>query len=520
LALKMIKRSVKKIRVKIIAAKNNFGIKWKFGVGATSAVLICGIIWWLALPLPQNYETEIPKRPKSYSAKIVSCGCQEETGAIIELEFRADQPALASLPEYEIEEITDQAKTRVIFEDISRIESDLDWLQVAGNPLVDSIKYEIDGARLILDIWRQGHYAAAAIETGRNFAKIVLPFAQENYPQIASQKPAPDSFAFPMRHTISFEATLSSPLKSAAVFVNEEFISFRQEQIKPDKYLFAFEQEVEIDKEYGIRAIVADQENRVSIATWNFAGQIPSAAILGKDRFQYLGWWGQINANGIAVRQEPAASSEKLGTLSTANRVKVIKETFGEWINQNNLWYQIDGGMYAGAYIFSGFVTPMAQPAPPAEFAIPGEVREGERWIDVDLSKKIMTLFDYDRPIFATYIAPGRDENPTRTGTYRVWYKLAKGDMQGGPPLHSYSYHLKDIPWIMYYNYDYAIHGTYWHDRFGMPQSAGCTNMTQGDAEFIFKNTLPEIPAGKEEVFARERPGIGYGAGTVVHNHK
>jgi len=70
----------------------------------------------------------------------------------------------------------------------------------------------------------------------------------------------------------------------------------------------------------------------------------------------------------------------------------------------------------------------------------------------------------------------------------------------------------------MFYNYDYAIHGTYWHDRFGSQQSAGCTNMTQGDAKYIFDNTLPAIPDGKEIVFARDKNGKG--TGTVVYNHE
>jgi hypothetical protein len=200
--------------------------------------------------------------------------------------------------------------------------------------------------------------------------------------------------------------------------------------------------------------------------------------------------------------------------------VKVIKEVFGQWIDGKNLWYQIDGGAYAGAYVFSDLVTPITQPAPPENFSIPKEVAKNEKWIDVDLTKKILTLFDYDTPIFCTYIAPGREENPTQTGTFRVWYKLVKAEMQGGPPLHAYRYDLKNIPWVMYYNYSYAIHGTYWHDKFGTRQSAGCTNMTQGDAKYIFENTLPQIPDGKTEAFARNKPGSGYGTGTVVYNHE
>jgi len=57
---------------------------------------------------------------------------------------------------------------------------------------------------------------------------------------------------------------------------------------------------------------------------------------------------------------------KKLGTLSSINHVKVLKEVFGDMIGENNLWYQIDGGKYPGAYVFSDYITPMVQPMPPA----------------------------------------------------------------------------------------------------------------------------------------------------------
>jgi hypothetical protein len=307
---------------------------------------------------------------------------------------------------------------------------------------------------------------------------------------------------------------MSAPLKKSIIYYQDNLVDATATTTAPSVYRFEFNQIIEIDQEYRVKAIVTDAADRTKIAAWTFRGEIPVQGILGRDRFKYLGWWGEINTNGIAVRKGPDSASPKIGTLSSMNRVKVLKEVFGEMIGENNLWYEIDGGKYPHSYVFSEFVTPMIQPAPPAEFTIPETVKSGEKWIDVDLKKKTLTLFDYDKPVFATYIAPGRSENPTEKGTFAVWYKLIKDEMNGGPPLHSYRYDLKDIPWVMYYNYDYAIHGTYWHDNFGTPQSAGCTNMTQNDAKYIFDNTLPAVPKGKIGGFSKD-----IGPGTVVHNH-
>jgi lipoprotein-anchoring transpeptidase ErfK/SrfK len=38
----------------------------------------------------------------------------------------------------------------------------------------------------------------------------------------------------------------------------------------------------------------------------------------------------------------------------------------------------------------------------------------------------------------------------------------------------------------MYYDRGYGLHGTYWHQAFGTPQSAGCVNLTLGDAEWLY----------------------------------
>ena len=182
----MVKRQAAKIGEKIKKLKNRYGFKWQIGVGLSAAFLVAAAAWLIFLPLPQNYETEIPLRPKSHSAKIISCDCEQKTGAAIEIKFHPDQPALISLPGYKIEETAAEAKTRVIFENISRVQSDLDWRQIDANPLIDFVRYKINDGQLILDIWRKGPYAAAKIETNENLAKIILPQARENYPIISA----------------------------------------------------------------------------------------------------------------------------------------------------------------------------------------------------------------------------------------------------------------------------------------------------------------------------------------------
>jgi len=47
-------------------------------------------------------------------------------------------------------------------------------------------------------------------------------------------------------------------------------------------------------------------------------------------------------------------------------------------------------------------------------------------------------------------------------------------------------YYVRDVPWVMYFYKSYGIHGTWWHNNFGTPMSAGCVNMTIPDAEWMY----------------------------------
>lgn len=225
-------------------------------------------------------------------------------------------------------------------------------------------------------------------------------------------------------------------------------------------------------------------------------------------------WWGKINTVSTAVRKKPSSKSRMLGVFSPVNTVKVLNEVEGEDVGGNNVWYQIDGGAYPGAYIFSRLVDKIQQPAPPERSTMPSIAGKDEHWIDVDLTKKVLTLFHGDKPRFVTYVATGKNASPTITGTYRVWYKAKKVRMNLEPPLVPKAYDLPNVPNSMFYHGSYAIHGTYWHDKFTTQQSSGCTNITQGDAEYLFSVVKPELGASQNVLLASES-----NQGTIVFNH-
>ena len=121
----------------------------------------------------------------------------------------------------------------------------------------------------------------------------------------------------------------------------------------------------------------------------------------------------------------------------------------------------------------------LVQPAPP-----PGS--DGAV-IAVDTYEQTMGVYQNGQLIFATLVSSGSRYFPTRPGTFKVWAKLKYGRMTGAyRPDRSDYYFLEDVPWILYYDGDRALHGAYWHDHFGTKGSHGCVNLSPRDARWLY----------------------------------
>ena len=150
----------------------------------------------------------------------------------------------------------------------------------------------------------------------------------------------------------------------------------------------------------------------------------------------------------------------------------------------------------------------------------PRDLQPGEKWIDVDLKSQTLVAFEGDKAVFATAVSTGKEDkedkekdHKTPTGTWRIREKHIAATMDGdvasdGP------YSIEDVPWIMYFNGSYALHGAFWHNNFGRTRSHGCVNLAPKDARAVFNWTEPQMPAGWHGVWSSaEKPGTR----VVVH---
>ncbi len=144
----------------------------------------------------------------------------------------------------------------------------------------------------------------------------------------------------------------------------------------------------------------------------------------------------------------------------------------------------------------------------------PSSVGPAEKWIDVDVAQQVVTAYVGDVPVYATLASTGRaGPSKTVTGEYRIWAKVAAIAMDNteesieaveasqladaGAPVEDVKlFSLHDVPWTQFFFESYALHGVYWHDRFGNRRSHGCVNLSPRDARWFYDWTEPHVPDG------------------------
>jgi lipoprotein-anchoring transpeptidase ErfK/SrfK len=152
----------------------------------------------------------------------------------------------------------------------------------------------------------------------------------------------------------------------------------------------------------------------------------------------------------------------------------------------------------------------------PTAAAPPPEVRPGERWIDVEIDSQVLTAYEGTRPVFSTLVSTGKgrgkSELATPKGVHRIWVKLRSTDMDNLENADARRYYaIQDVPWVMFFQKGYGLHGTFWHRSFGQVRSHGCVNLSPLDAQRLFHWTSPRLPAGWSATLPTE-----YERGSIV----
>jgi hypothetical protein len=127
------------------------------------------------------------------------------------------------------------------------------------------------------------------------------------------------------------------------------------------------------------------------------------------------------------------------------------------------------------------FVPPIPVPdwgaAPPAP--------SGGRSVVVSLSQQALWAYEDGVVVRSTYVSTGTEKFRTPPGYFTVNTKIPEQDMEG--VIGGEYYNVPKVPDVLYFtDRGHAIHGTYWHENFGVPMSHGCINLPMDVAQWMY----------------------------------
>ncbi|MEB2310472.1 MAG: L,D-transpeptidase family protein [Sorangiineae bacterium] len=144
-----------------------------------------------------------------------------------------------------------------------------------------------------------------------------------------------------------------------------------------------------------------------------------------------------------------------------------------------------------------------------------------QTWLETSVYGGWLIAYEGTKPVYVTLIAPGRggiprpgipaiDTAATPTGTFKITGKFITASMVA-----PYEFIHSDVPWTQNFSGPHALHGAYWHDRWGEPMSGGCVNVSPIDGKWLFEFTEPDLPEGWHGM--RWEPKLSPATTFVVH---
>jgi lipoprotein-anchoring transpeptidase ErfK/SrfK len=198
------------------------------------------------------------------------------------------------------------------------------------------------------------------------------------------------------------------------------------------------------------------------------------------------GWTGTVIGSGANVRTAPDTESDVVLTLEPGEQVAIVDSVQGEAVmGSYATWYKTKSGYYVyGRYIARGG----AQDSTGSSSGRTG------RWLDMDLSRQVLTAMEGDTPVYGAETTIGRVGWSTPAGNYSILKKVPNETMDSasiGIPRNSPGgYYLKNVLYTMYYtDGGHAIHYNYWVDPYAFGNEAtsrGCIGLRLSDAAYFY----------------------------------
>ena len=234
-----------------------------------------------------------------------------------------------------------------------------------------------------------------------------------------------------------------------------------------------------------------------------YSGSIqPVRTILNEPQHISLaGALGEVSVPFTEARLEPNANAEVIYRLYYES-VHWVKASAVDPVD-GSIWYALLDDKFQQMYYVPGRHIRLLSPSELAPLS--GQVPNEQKRIELNLPDQLLMAYEGNRLVYATRVSTGgRLRSGTYTtpeGDYITYHKRPTRHMAAGD-LASSGFDLPGVPWLTYFKENgTSFHGTYWHNDYGRPRSHGCINMTPQAAKWLYRWTIPSVPADKELIY-------------------
>lgn len=229
------------------------------------------------------------------------------------------------------------------------------------------------------------------------------------------------------------------------------------------------------------------------------------------------GFWGEICVPYTDARDQPHSGANSPYRFYNGTVYHIVDVAFDE---EENGWYKVYDELPPPSYqwVLASDVRRI-----PRSDLMPIHPFAGAKRVEVDLSERQITCFEGERIVFTTPTAPGLglrqiaedvvEDLRTPEGDHCILLKQPSRHMSNlprepGDPYPAEPFDLPGVPWNTFFDLrGTAIHGTYWHNDFGVPRSHGCLNVPIDAARWIYRWTHPI--SGAEDDYVQSDCRVG-----------
>jgi len=160
---------------------------------------------------------------------------------------------------------------------------------------------------------------------------------------------------------------------------------------------------------------------------------------------------------------------------------------------QGKVWYRIRDDFKVDNFVDATHLRLI----PDSELA-PLSPEVDNKRIEINLKQQSLTALENGKPVLTCRLATGLDITPTPRGTFKVQRKRPSRHMATGTDVVGPEYNLPGVPWVDYITTSgVSLHGTFWHNDYGRPNSAGCVNLPLIYSKWLYRWTKPYVPVGE-----------------------